>query len=136
MLFRSLIAEAWRWKQQMGGAMRQAGIVAAGCLYALDHNVERLAEDHENARVLAEGLAELDGVELDPEAVETNIVVFDVPDAEAFCTALERAGVRMGPFGPRRVRAVTHLDVDRAGIERAIAAAEAALRAGRSVAAQ
>ncbi len=54
-----LIEEAWRWKQQMGGAMRQAGIVAAGCLYALDHNVERLADDHEHARLLADGLAEL-----------------------------------------------------------------------------
>ncbi len=54
---RELIAEAWRWKQMMGGALRQSGIVAAGCLYALDHHVERLAEDHENARVLAEGLA-------------------------------------------------------------------------------
>ena len=60
-----LIEEAWRWKQQMGGAFRQSGIVAAGCLYALDHNVERLAEDHENARVLADGLAEL-GCEVDP----------------------------------------------------------------------
>ena len=56
---RELMDEAWRWKQQMGGAFRQSGIVAAGCLYALDHHVERLAEDHENARVLADGLAEL-----------------------------------------------------------------------------
>ena len=56
---RELIDEAWRWKQQMGGALRQSGIVAAGCLYALDHNVERLAEDHEHARLLADGLAEL-----------------------------------------------------------------------------
>ena len=63
---RELIDEAWRYKQMWGGAMRQAGIVAAAGLYALDHHVERLADDHENARALAEGLAEIDGVELDP----------------------------------------------------------------------
>ena len=133
---RELIDEAWRYKQMWGGAMRQAGIVAAAGLYALDHHVERLAEDHENARALAEGLAELEGVELDPDEVETNIVVFGVPDAEAFCAALERAGVLMYAIGPRRVRAVTHLDVDRAGIEQAIAAARAAIAPGRSVTAQ
>jgi threonine aldolase len=110
-----------------GGAMRQAGIIAAAGLYALDHHVERLADDHENARVLAEGLASIDAVELDPADVETNIVVFGVPDAEAFCAALERAGVKMYAIGPQRVRAVTHLDVDRAGIEEAIAAARSAL---------
>ncbi len=132
---RELIDEAWRYKQMWGGAMRQAGIVAAAGLYALDHHVDRLAEDHENARVLAEGLAEA-GADLDPQTVETNIVVFGVPDAEAFCAALERAGVMMYAIGPQRVRAVTHLDVDRAGIEQAIAAAGAALRAGRSVTAQ
>jgi threonine aldolase len=122
-----LIDEAWRYKQMWGGSMRQAGILAAAGLYALDHHVERLAEDHENARVLAEGLSEIDGVELDPTCVETNIVVFDVPDAAGFCDALERGGVRMGALGTRRVRAVTHLDVDRAGVERAIEAARAAL---------
>jgi threonine aldolase len=132
---RELIDEAWRYKQMWGGAMRQAGIVAAAGLYALDHHVDRLAEDHENARVLAEGLAEA-GADLDLQAVETNIVVFGVPDAETFCAALERGGVLMYAIGPQRVRAVTHLDVDRAGIEQAIAAAGAALRAGRSVTAQ
>ncbi len=71
---RELIEEAWRYKQMLGGAMRQAGIVAAGALWALDHNVERLAEDHANARALAEGLAEIDGVAIDPATVETNIV--------------------------------------------------------------
>jgi threonine aldolase len=133
---RELIDEAWRYKQMWGGAMRQAGILAAAGLYALDHHVERLATDHENARALAEGLAELDGVELDVEDVETNIIVFGVPDAEAFCDALERSGVLMYAIGPQRVRAVTHLDVDRAGIEQAIAAARSALGAGRSVTTQ
>jgi threonine aldolase len=121
----ALIDEAWRWKQMLGGAMRQSGILAAAGLHALDHHVERLADDHVRARRLADGLAQLDGVELDPALVETNIVVFEVPDAAAFCAALEARGVRMGALGPRRVRAVTHLDVDDAGIERALATAAA-----------
>jgi threonine aldolase len=124
---RELIDEAWRYKQMWGGAMRQAGIVAAAGLYALDHHVDRLAEDHENARVLAEGLADLPEVELDPADVETNIVVFGVPDAPALCAELERRGVKLSSLGPTRVRAVTHLDVDRAGIETAIAAVREAL---------
>jgi len=124
-----LIAEAWRWKQMLGGAMRQSGIVAAAGLYALDHHVERLADDHARARRLADGLAALPGVDIDATTVETNIVIFGVPDAPAFCTALEREGVGMLPVGPDRVRAVTHLDVDDAGIEWALEAAEGALRA-------
>src|SRR3954468_2484180 len=123
-----LIAEAWRWKQMLGGAMRQSGIVAAAALYALDHHVDRLADDHTRARRLAEGLAALPGVDIDPATVETNIVIFGVPDAPAFCAALEREGVGMLPVGPDRVRAVTHLDVDDAGIERALEAAEGELR--------
>jgi threonine aldolase len=124
---RELIDEAWRYKQMTGGAMRQAGIIAAGALHALDHHVERLADDHANARTLAEGLAELPGVELDPVTVETNIVAFGVPDAEAFCAALLADGVKMGPLDARTVRAVTHLDVDAEGIQRALAAARNAL---------
>jgi threonine aldolase len=110
-----------------GGALRQAGIVAAAGLYVLDHHVERLAEDHENARVLAEGLAELPGIELDPADVETNIVVFEHEDAQWFCSELERMGVRMGAMRPDLVRAVTHLDVDRAEIETALSAARQVL---------
>src|SRR3712207_7947115 len=106
----------------MGGALRQAGIVAAAGLYALDHNVERLAEDHSNARVLAEGLAELPGASLDPSLVETNIVIFEVDDAARRWAELAEAGVEVTPVGPRRLRAVTHLDVDRAAIERALEA--------------
>jgi threonine aldolase len=124
---RDLIEEAWRYKQMMGGAMRQSGIVAAGALWALDHHVERLAEDHENARVLAEGLAELDGVSIDLAAVETNIVIFEVEDAYATCGELWDTGVQLGPLDARRLRAVTHLDVDRTGIERALAAFRAVL---------
>jgi threonine aldolase len=124
---RELIDEAWRFKQMWGGAMRQAGIVAAAGLYALDHHVDRLADDHENARILADGLAELPGVELDPADVETNIVVFGVADAPALCAGLERRGVKMSRLGSTRVRAVTHLDVDRAGVKTAIGAVREAL---------
>lgn len=123
-----MIDEAWRYKQMWGGAMRQSGIIAAAALYALDHNVDRLKEDHHNARTLAEGLAQLEGVDLNPEHVESNIVYFEVPDAPRFEKALAGHGVIMNAKGPRRVRAVTHLDVDAAGIDRAIEAAATALR--------
>ena len=123
----AFIDEAWRWKQMLGGAMRQSGIVAAAGLHALDHHVDRLAEDHARARRLAEGLAQLPGVELDAATVDTNIVIFAVPDSSAFCSALADEDVAMSRFGPTRVRAVTHLDVDDAGIERALAAAARAL---------
>jgi threonine aldolase len=112
---RDLIEEAWRWKQQMGGAFRQSGIVAAGCLYALDHNVERLAEDHENARALADGLAEL-GCEV--IAPETNIVIFSAPDG--FAQAMGERGVELSGTPDGRVRAVTHLDVGRSDVDRAL----------------
>jgi threonine aldolase len=117
-----LIQEAWRFKQMMGGALRQAGIVAAAGLYALDHNVERLAEDHENARVLAEGIAALPGAQIDASLVETNIVIFEVDDPPAVLAALAADGVEMTQMGPGRIRAVTHMDVDRAGVERALEA--------------
>jgi threonine aldolase len=117
---RELIEEAWRYKQMWGGAMRQSGVVAAAGLYALDHHVERLADDHENARLLAEGLAAIDGVTLDPSTVETNIVVFEVADATKTGEELRSAGVQVTRLDPTHLRAVTHLDVDRAGIERAL----------------
>ena len=125
---RELIDEAWRYKQMWGGAMRQAGIVAAAGLYALDHHVERLAEDHAHARVLAEGLAAIPGVEIDAARVETNIVIFAVPDAAGLAAGLEEAGVEASRLDSRRVRMVTHLDVDRAGVERALAAVRDTLR--------
>ena len=128
---RAFIDEAWRCKQQMGGAMRQAGIIAAGGVYALRHHVERLADDHANARRLAEGLAELPGIKLDPAEVETNLVFFDVTGRIDAPTAVERAarpGRPHGRHGPRTVRAVTHLDVDAAGIDRALEAARGIFR--------
>jgi threonine aldolase len=122
-----LIQEAWRFKQMMGGALRQAGIAAAAGLYALEHHVDRLAEDHENARLLAEGIAELPAAGIDLAKVETNIVIFEVDDAAGTVEALASRGVEMTAFGPGRVRAVTHLDVDRSGIERALEALRAVL---------
>jgi threonine aldolase len=123
---RDFVAEAWRCKQQMGGAMRQAGIIAAGGVFALRHHVKRLAEDHANAKRLAEGLAALPGIKLDPATVETNLVFFDLTGSLDAPTAVERMlahGVRMGALGPRTIRAVTHLDVSAPGIERALDAA-------------
>jgi threonine aldolase len=118
---RELIDEAWRWKQMLGGAFRQSGIVAAGCLYALDHNVHRLAEDHAHAQLLARGLAALPGVTLDPADVETNIVIFSVDDAPGLVQRLADR-VELQAFDEHRVRAVTHLDVSRAEIEMALEA--------------
>ena len=128
---REFIAEAWRLKQQMGGAMRQAGIIAAGGIFALRQHVSRLADDHGNARRLAEGLCKLPGVALDPACVETNIVIFELNgsvDAVRMLASLLSRGVRMGAMGPRTVRAVTHLDVGAPQIDRAIEAAAYALK--------
>jgi threonine aldolase len=102
---------------RLGGAMRQAGIIAAGAVYALQHHVDRLAEDHLHARLLAEALAEM-GVDVDPP--ETNIVNFTVRESKPVVDALRERGVLMGAISPTRVRAVTHLDVSRATIDRAI----------------
>jgi threonine aldolase len=118
---RELIDEAWRWKQMLGGAFRQSGIVAAGCLYALDHHISRLADDHANAQALARGLAELPGVRIDPLTVETNIVLFDVEDARGLVARLADR-VELQAFDAHRVRAVTHLDVSRDDVERALQA--------------
>ncbi|MET0835909.1 MAG: beta-eliminating lyase-related protein, partial [Thermoleophilaceae bacterium] len=103
-------------------AFRQSGIVAAGCLYALDNHVERLAEDHENARVLADGLAVLG---LDVVAPETNIVIFSAPDG--FVRGMAERGVELSGTPDGRVRAVTHLDVDRSQVEEALELAKALL---------
>lgn len=111
----AFITQAWRIKQQIGGAMRQSGILAAMCLYALDHNVERLAEDHALAARIAGELATFDLVD-HVLPVETNIIIFDVsdaaPTAPEIVSSLEKSGILAGAFGERRIRLVTHLDVD------------------------
>jgi threonine aldolase len=117
-----LIEEAWRYKQMLGGALRQSGILAAAALHALDHHVERLAEDHEHARILAEGLAEISGVSIDSGTVETNIVIFDVADAPALAALVAERGVEVGALDSHRIRAVTHLDVHRGDIDIALEA--------------
>jgi len=127
------IAAARRYKHAFGGALRQAGVVAAGCLHALDHHVERLAEDHRRARDLAAGLAAIDGIAVVNPRPESNIVLFEVAglgfDAPAFLAAAAGCGVGFSAVGAR-IRAVTHLDVDDAAIAAAVAAV-AALAAGR-----
>jgi len=114
---KELIDEAWQWKQRMGGAMRQAGVIAAAGIYALENNVARLAEDHVNARFFAERIAEIPGIEINPAGVETNLVFFEVGgtglDAAQVHDRLLEHGVRIGTSGGTRMRAVTHLDVSR-----------------------
>jgi threonine aldolase len=121
---RAFCEEAFRHKLRWGGAMRQSGIIAAACDYALDHHVARLADDHANARRLAEGLAGLPGIAIDVAGVETNLVYFDVAgtglDAGTFVRELQARGVRMTEMGTSNVRAVTHLDVDASAIDRAV----------------
>jgi threonine aldolase len=120
---REFIAQARRYKHIFGGAMRQAGIVAAGCLYALDHHVERLQEDHHNATYLAQRLSEIEGITVRDPKPETNIVFFDVSrlglDNPMFLTLLQQHGVKMGAVG-HSIRAVTHLDVSRADLDFAL----------------
>jgi threonine aldolase len=119
-----VIDEAWRWKQRVGGSMRQSGICAAACLYALDHNIDRLAEDHENARVLARELAQVPGITV--ELPETNLVFFDVSGTgltgAEMAERLREKGVLISVMGQHRGRACTHLDVDRDGVMQAAAA--------------
>jgi len=117
------ISRAKRARRMLGGAMRQSGILAAAGLYALDHNLARLPEDHANARLLAERLAGLRGVQLDLPTVQTNIVIFrmeeDAPDAAKIVARAQETGVLVSAFGQRIVRAVTHLDVSHEQCRRA-----------------
>jgi threonine aldolase len=118
---RDFIRRCHRFRKMMGGGMRQAGILAAAGLYALDHNRERLVEDHANAHALAEALANAKNITIDLANVQTNIVMIDLAHgtAAAICALAKEEGVLLGSAGPHRVRAVTHLDVDRDGVMRA-----------------
>ncbi len=130
---RELVERAHRYRRMAGGAMRQAGILAAAGSHALAHHVERLADDHANARLLADELMRGDDIEIDLASVQTNIVAFTladrpgVPDGAAFVDACRERGVLLNAFGPRTIRAVTHLDVngeacrDAARVMRAVA---------------
>jgi threonine aldolase len=117
---KAFVAEARRLRKRLGGGMRQAGILAAACLYALDHHVARLAEDHENARALARRLGEIPAVRVELDRVETNMVYAEVPvDAPALVARLRAAGLLVNSVGPHALRLVCHLDVDRPTCERA-----------------
>jgi len=122
---RAFIAEARRWRKLLGGGMRQAGVLAAAGLVALEETPPQLPEDHANARRLAAGIAELPGVEIDAERVVTNIIIFDVTGtrraADEICARLAERNVLASGFGPS-IRMVTHYDVSRADIEAALAA--------------
>jgi threonine aldolase len=126
----AFIDQAWRWKQRLGGSLRQAGICAAACSYALDHNIDRLAEDHANAHVLARGLAQIPGLTV--EQPETNLVFFDTSaaglTADALAERLRMQGISVSVVGAYRVRACTHLDVDAAGVALALDIIGAELR--------
>ncbi len=120
------IARARRWRKRLGGGMRQGGILAAAGLHALTHHRDRLADDHENAQILARAWADVPGATIDPARVETNIVIVEVAGMEAsddaIIAALGERDVRLLGMGPRRLRMVTHLDVSRDDCERAAAA--------------
>jgi len=120
-----VVDRARRYRKMLGGGMRQVGVLAAAGLVALTQMVERLAEDHANARILAEGIAGLPGIDLDPATVQTNIVILRLPDAEqarALVEAAKGEGVLLWPFGANRVRAVTHEGVTADDCGTAIAA--------------
>jgi threonine aldolase len=118
------VTRAHRFRKQFGGGMRQAGILAAAGIYALEHNAERLAEDHLNAKRLAGGIADIAGLEIDVHAVETNILYFHVRKpgltVPILIDRLSAEGVLMLGTGPNSIRAVTHLDVSKEGIDRAL----------------
>lgn len=121
---RDFVKAAWQVKQRLGGAMRQAGFLAAAGLYALDNHVERIAEDHEHAKLLATGLSRIDGIRVDPNDIETNIVFFDVAGTGMkgadFVAKLRSRGVGMGAFGESLVRAIPFIGHTRHEILRAV----------------
>lgn len=127
---KEFIGQAWRWKQRLGGSMRQAGICAAACIHALDHHVERLAEDHANAKALARGLRQIPGVVV--EEPDTNLVFFDIKgcgmSVEQLQAKLQMRGIAVSGLGGR-VRACTHLDVSAPMIDEAVTEIRAALAA-------
>lgn len=126
----AFIARARKNRKMLGGGMRQAGIIAAAGVWALQNMVERMAEDHENAKTLAYGLAETPGIDLDPRTIETNIVIFRTSDSVGYARALKGAGVLCTMPGPGRLRMVTHYGIERADInETLVRARNAALAA-------
>ena len=132
---RDMIAEAVRHRKVLGGGMRQAGVIAAGALYALEHHVDRLADDHANAQRLTEGIRRIDELQLEPDVVDTNLVFFRVDPAwgtaREFSDRLKQRGLLMLATSPTKLRAVTHLDVNGDDVDGAIAILKDVTRAGR-----
>jgi threonine aldolase len=130
------IDNAKRWRKMVGGGMRQAGILAAAGLVALDTMIDRLAEDHQHARRLAYGLANIDGLSVDPESIQTNIVFFEVDEdlgtAADLIAALNRNGVLVSYPGKQSIRMVTHRHIAPEDIEEALSRTSAAVREVRS----
>jgi threonine aldolase len=128
---KTFIDRVHRFRKMFGGGMRQVGIIAAAGIYALDHHIERLKEDHQNAQWLALGLKELKGVSIDPEQVETNIIIFNIANtgmtAPQMAEAMKRNGVLIHPISKTQIRLVTHLDVSSENIEKALKAFEKVL---------
>jgi threonine aldolase len=133
----AFVEESWRWKHRLGGAMRQAGIVAAAGLWALDNNVDRLGRDHANARLLADRLREVPGLTLDPSEPETNLVFFEIAGigAAELAARLRAEGIGIGVESATRLRALTHLDVDADAVAVAAAAIDRIMRDARTPAA-
>ncbi|MBL8818663.1 MAG: aminotransferase class I/II-fold pyridoxal phosphate-dependent enzyme [Planctomyces sp.] len=128
------ILRARRARKMFGGTLRQTGIVAVTALYALDHHVQRLAIDHEHARLLAHGLASIDGIRIDSESVETNLIYFEIEHgrgtAVQLASALRDHDVQIGPMGGQRMRAVTHLDISRQDIDTVVEVVKNCFKAG------
>lgn len=129
----AFVAEARRWRKAVGGGMRQCGVIAAAGIVALEQMVDRLAEDHANARQFAEGIATVPGIEIDPTRVETDIVIFGVDSqwmpASQLVGALRARGVQVSATGPVHIRAVTHYGISAADVDTAVAAVREAMEA-------
>jgi len=119
------IDQARKWRKMIGGGMRQAGVIAAAGLVSMDTMIDRLADDHVNAKKLAEGLANIDGLSVDPQRIQTNIVIFEVDPAmstvQEFMAALDREGVKVSYPGEHTIRMVTHREIDSSEIDDALA---------------
>jgi threonine aldolase len=132
---RDFIERARRYRKMLGGGMRQAGVIAAAGIIAIEKMVDRLRDDHENARRLAKGLSTIDGIAIDPSQVQTNIVAYDVSglgiDGQKWVAKLGEAGIKVGPLEAGRVRMVTHRGIEKEDIETTLSIAEKVARESR-----